>query len=429
MADAAPGASRRSTSERSTSDETWLDAASAAELLGVKRRTLYAYASRGLVRTAPEGSTRRRRYLRADLDRLRARSDARAGHAAVAAGALRWGEPVLDSALTEIRPEGHQYRQYPACELAEAGMGFERVAELLWHGQLPEQGLQWPTPKTAGVSARTLSSLLAAGAGPLDVLAVALPVLAVQDDHRHDVGEAAATMRARTLLRRMTAVLAIARDPKQAKHALQAHTVARSLLRVFGGRTGQAAATAVDRALVLCADHELNPSSFAARVAASAGADLYASVGAALATFSGPSHGGATERVERLLHETGRPDRAVRVIRERLACGESLPGFGHPLYPQGDPRGALLMREARNLGGRIRAVQTMDALAQAMELAGGDRPTVDFGLVALRRALKWPAGSAAALFAIGRSAGWIAHAREQQAMGFMLRPRARPVRR
>jgi citrate synthase len=115
------------------------------------------------------------------------------------------------------------------------------------------------------------------------------------------------------------------------------------------------------------------------------------------------------------------------VIRERLARGEPVPGFGHPLYPAGDPRARLLLDEAHAYAPRHRGLATIVALARAMDDAGREPPTVDFGLVGAALALDLPPGSAGALFAVGRSAGWIAHALEQRAQGFMLRPRARYV--
>src|SRR3712207_3177823 len=112
-------------------------AAEAAALLGVRRATLYTYVSRGLVRCVPEPGTKEKRYVRADLERLKARHDARAGHTAVAAGALRWGEHVIDSAVSRVGAEGLAYRGHPAVRLAVEGRSFEDVAELLWTGTLP----------------------------------------------------------------------------------------------------------------------------------------------------------------------------------------------------------------------------------------------------------------------------------------------------
>jgi citrate synthase len=179
-------------------------------------------------------------------------------------------------------------------------------------------------------------------------------------------------------------------------------------------------AAALRRALVLCADHELNASTFAVRIVASTGASLAACLTAGLAALSGPLHGGATERVEALVDEVEWAGDAWRVVEERLRRGDPLPGFGHPLYPAGDPRCAALLAAAA-LDGRVAA------LAVAGERIGGRPPNLDFGLVALRRSLGLPRGAALALFAIGRLAGWIAHALEQQATGKLLRPRARYV--
>src|SRR4029453_1951897 len=125
--------------------EALVDAREAAQILGVKVATLYSYASRRWVRSFPSGRHREKSYLRDDLERLRHRADARLGHEAVAAGALRWGEPVLSSALTEIRPDGPWYRGHSVVELAQTAR-FEAVAELLWTGILPATVQPWPRP-------------------------------------------------------------------------------------------------------------------------------------------------------------------------------------------------------------------------------------------------------------------------------------------
>jgi citrate synthase len=189
------------------------------------------------------------------------------------------------------------------------------------------------------------------------------------------------------------------------------------------GVSGRRAVAAIERALVVSADHELNASTFAARVAASAGADLYACMTAALATLSGPRHGGVCDRGEALAAEAGTPRHAREVVTARLGRGESVPGFSHPFYPGGDPRGALLVATAHALAPRRRQLRVLTALAAAMP----DAPTLDFGLVAVAAALDLPAGAAAALFALGRAAGWVAHVLEQRRDGVLLRPRARYV--
>src|SRR5258705_2690771 len=130
--------------QRRIDDQRGVHAGTAARSLGIQLRSLYAYVSRGQIRSMPGERGRPRLYAHADLERLRARRDARAGHGAVAAGALRWGEPVLDSAITAITPRGPAYRGHIALDLAADGVRFENVAELLWSGYLPQQPVLWP---------------------------------------------------------------------------------------------------------------------------------------------------------------------------------------------------------------------------------------------------------------------------------------------
>jgi citrate synthase len=393
-----------------------MPARQAAALLGVQVRTLYAYASRGWLQSHRAGG-RTRCYSREEIERLKARRDARMGHAAVAAGALRWGEPVLESALTHIDGRGPFYRGLSARALAADGVSFEAVSELLWTGTLPDHRPRWPVAEL-GVSPSRLSSLVPPGEPPLTALEVAVPALAARDPGRF--GSTNEEERARTLVSRLPACVGLATGRIDA--ALARSGVARSLIAALGGSDKPAAVRAVDEALVLLADHELNASAFAARVAASAGADLYACVSAALATFSGPRHGGACDRIEALIEEAGGdPRRAQKVVVDRLRRGEGVPGFNHPLYPDGDPRAEPVLEAARRLGGKRARVAL--AVGEAMK----EPPSCDLALVALTAALDLPRGAATAIFAVGRSAGWIAHALEQRAAGYLLRPRARYV--
>jgi citrate synthase len=408
----------------SNQPDEYVGARAAAGLLGVKLATLYAYTSRGLVRRvrAPDG--RSHQYARADLERLRSRRDARAGHGPVAAAALRFGEPVLDSAITRLSDEGPFYRGHAALALAEAGAPFESVAELLWTGALPERPPRWP-PVDDDLPRAELAALLPADTAPLAALSLVVPALGARDPARFDARPEAVLPRARALVQRLAAALAFAYDASRVKAALEARSVARAVAIALDGRDDAAALRALRTLLVLCADHELNASAFAARVAASTGADVYACVAAALATLAGPRHGGASARVEALVAETERPELAAHVVHERARRGESIPGFGHPLYRRGDPRAALALQAARALAPRSRPVRTLLALVEAMRDADRGAPNLDCGLVALTAALELPRGAAAGCFAIGRTSGWIAHVLEQYQAGFVLRPRAR----
>lgn len=409
-----------------STDPEWLSGAEAAAFLGVKRETLYAYVSRGEVRSEPGAGGRGKRYRREDLARLKARSDARAGHGPVAAGALRWGEPVLSSALTGIDAGGPRYRGMRAVDLAESAT-FEAVAELLWSGALPADRPAFAA-EGLGIKTAPIAALLPAGAHPLTTLSIAVPAIGAGDPGRFNAAPEADRLRARGLIRRMAALIGFAiTGAPAAKAALAAPSIAAAALVSLGVKPTAKAERAVDRALILMADHELNASSFAVRVAASAGADLYASMSAGLATLSGPRHGGVCDRVEALIAEAGRADRARAVIEGRSRRGEEVPGFGHPLYPEGDPRAAALLATARALAPHRAAAATIEAIIEAMRDLGREPPSSDVGLTAVAEAIGLPPGSAAALFALGRAAGWVAHAFEQREEGSLLRPRARYV--
>ena len=187
--------------------------------------------------------------------------------------------------------------------------------------------------------------------------------------------------------------------------------------RAWGcGRSGM---DLIRRALVLLADHELNASTFAARVAASTGASLSACALAGLSVLSGPLHGGVFSRVG-VLAEEARRSGAGEAVAARMAHGVAAPGFGHPLYPEGDPR-------ARALFATFETPPALAVLRTAVAAATGERDNVDFALVALTEALGLPDDAPFAIFAAARCAGWLAHAMEQASAGALIRPRARYI--
>jgi citrate synthase len=401
-----------------TRETAWLSSRQASDRLGVKLATLYSYASRGLIESLPGQGTRARLYAKDDVERLRTRHDARSGHGPVAAGALRFGEPVLETSISDVCPEGPRYRGQLATDLCRAGVSFERVAELLWTGTLPEAA---GPAASSSCNAAQLWSLFT-GHASLPKMALMLSALALADEDRHAASDAAEFARARMLFHWLAQAASV-----RPRRQLAASRVAGTLLAALRVPQKPSLVNAVDRALVLCAEHELNASTFAARVAASAGADLYACLGAAVHTLSGSAHGGMCDRVEALIGTIGDRARATRTVREWLARGEQLPGFGHPLYAAGDPRATLLLELAATHGARSEQAKTAFALLEAMKRGGHPEPTLDIGLVTLCLCLELPPGSAACIFAVGRSAGWVAHALEQRAAGYLLRPRARYV--
>ncbi len=390
-----------------------LTARETCRLLGITQATLYAYVSRGLLESRPGPDHRTRLYPRRDVERLAQRKQVGRGAAAGAAHSLDRGLPVLETRVSLIRPDGPYYRGRSAVQLVREGATLEDAARLLWdcgeHDPFAAQhGGDWP----AHVAALAADAALP----PLERAMAAIPLLALDVRHsfnaaprvRHDIAAA---------LLRHNAALLVARPPSPAP-------VHRALADCWKpGDDGFA--DIVRAALVLCADHELNVSAFAARVVASTGAHLHATVCAGLAALSGPRHGGATARAYALIADARDAASPREHIAERLRRGDELPGFGHALYPHGDPRAAELLARLRALHAGTQAMTEIDAIVAAADEVGGQRPNIDFTLGAICHANALPAAPALVMFAAGRLAGWLAHALEQQAEGKLIRPRAR----
>jgi citrate synthase len=391
----------------------YLTAREAAAALGVSLPTLYSYVSRGMLRSEPvAGQPRVRRYLREDVARLVERKELRRDPATAAARSLHWGTPVLDSSLTLIEGGRIYYRGRDALELAERS-SVEEVAALLWTGDPREADLL--CVRREGFP-REIKGLLkrTAHLGPVERCQLVLPLGASLDPGAYDLRpKAVARTGARILGLLVSAVCGRAASGPIDVSVQEAWLPRR-----------EAAAPALRAALILCADHELNVSTFTARCIASARATPYEVVIGALAALQGRRHGGSTAEVEALFRETSRARRPREILAARLRLGAGLPGFGHPLYPQGDPRAALLLSFAKRLG-RGGALELAESLVEVARSLTGEHPTLDFALVTLAHALGLPAESPLALFSLGRTLGWIAHAIEQYADPRLIRPRAR----
>ncbi len=377
-----------------------LTATEAAARLGVSRQSLYAYVSRGLLRAQTANGSRNSRYLAEEVDRLVGQRASGRRPKEVAKAALDWGTPVLSSALTLIADGCLYYRGHDALELARSA-SVEAVAALLWNvpvtlafGAEPPVGRIVDTG-TPGLASETLLARFAAMASD-DPTAV----------WQMDAVKVAAGCG--VLIRLLAACLLGA--------APDAAPIHRQCAKAWD--LDDAGADLLRKALVLCADHELNASSFTARCVASTGASLRASVIAGLAALSGPRHGGLTSKVEAFWDTLDAAARPEVILRQHLAGGEGIPGFGHPLYPQGDVRATAL------LGYLLPHHPEWRAWMDEAKAQTGQHPNIDLALVALRRHLRLPSGGAFGLFALGRSIGWIAHALEQRSDRRLIRPRA-----
>lgn len=395
----------------------YLSAQEAAHLLGIRLSTLYSYVSRGLLRSEfADRSRRTRRYPIEDVQRLRERQEVRQEPQRVVDTALHWGAPMLDSALTLIEGGRCYYRGQEICALAQQ-RSVEQVAALIWLGEESQADAlfaQEPTPLSPACEA--LLTLLST-APPIERLQAMLPLMAAEDLAAYDLRPLSTAQTGARLLKRMV-LLSLPAIPD-----FTPGDIARTLQRGLAPDRPQSEAL-FRAALILCADHELNVSSFTARCVASAGSTPYAVVSGGLAALSGVKHGGSTERVEALFRETASPNQARAVLAGRIRRGETLPGFGHPLYPQGDPRGRLLVELAQAAVPNASGVELALALAAEAQTALHLLPNVDFGLATLSAALNLPAGMAITLFALGRTIGWIGHAIETYQTDRLIRPRA-----
>jgi citrate synthase len=392
----------------------YLTARRAAEELGVSLATLYAYVSRGMIRSEAAGASgRSRRYRAEDVRRLKERKERRRDPDRVVEGALHWGTPIMESAITLITDDGLYYRGRDAVTLA-AGSTIEEVAALIWTGE-PSRSAKLFPPEPPEVSSRIWAAL-GSGLPPIEAFQVLLPLANAEDPVAYDLRPAAVARTGARILRLMASVAV----------GEKARGIAETLARGWTPDDPGAKAL-LEAALILCADHELPVSTFVARCVASSEATPYAVVVAGLSAMGGVKHGGQTELVEAFMREAEDVGDARATISGRLRRGERIPGFGHSLYPGGDPRGAELLRLTSAAYPDSLAVALSAAVAdEALDLIG-ERPTVDFGLVTLARTLGLPPGAAVAIFALGRTVGWIGHAIEQYEGGSLIRPRARYV--
>jgi citrate synthase len=378
-----------------------LTARQAADRLGIKLDTLYAYVSRGRLRSVMVPGTRERRYRSEDVEGLLgARSGARAPDSADPEALM----PVIGSSVCLIEHGRFYYRGKDAVRLSDAAT-LEEIATLLW---LDEAGSE-----LAAASASTRSASAAPASGLIERCQTRLAALADEDLPELDLTRTRVARTGWRILRELTTCVAPALPSPEPIH--------RRLAAAW--RLREAGADLLRRCLVLIADHELNPSTFVARCVASTGATPYAVVAAALSALSGRRHGGETARAEGLLVELAEGGDPMTVMAGRLARGERLPGFGQPLYPEGDPRAAAILAAL--------AQTVPDAYAPVVTAAEigfrliGRHPNVDFALAAAAILLGLPRGAGLGLFVIGRTVGWIAHAIEQYESGVLIRPRAR----
>jgi citrate synthase len=394
---------------------TYLTAAQAAETLGVTRPTLYAYVSRGQLRSEPvPDRPKDRRYHREDIERLQQLKATRRDPQSAGARGLHWGGPVLESGVTLIDGGRVYYRGRDAVEFAETAT-VEQAAAWLW--DVPEADRLTLFAQAPVLSAADLALVRRTTDDPFGQLQAALVVAGSKDVAALDLTPRGVRHAGARIIRLLASVSGRTRPPSAPVH---------QMIHAAWAPASRHAGEVIRTALVLCADHELNVSAFTGRCTASAGASPYDVVIAALAALKGFRHGGASGRALALISEADSPARARAALAERLRQGGPVAGFGHPLYPDGDPRAVALLRLARSSGHKAAWAGINHAWKAGTSMLHQE-PNLDFGLAAITRACELPAHAPLILFALGRTIGWIAHAMEEYASGALIRPRARYV--
>ncbi len=397
---------------RLTTDET-------AKRLGVKPQTVYAYVSRGLL--SRERTSRGSTFDAREVDHL-ARTSRQATAGGRSGGAGR--DLAFVTELTLIEGGRLRYRGLDAVELSRRRR-FEEVAWWLWSGTWPGPDAvaptAWTTPEAARVAVVGAHHVLPPDALPIDRFTVGVAAAGAADELRHDLSPAAVKIAGR-------AIVGVLLDSLPELGRGGSRAAAPAVAARLWSRLSPLPATpervaVLDAALILVADHELAPSTLAARVAAAFRANPYAVVSTGLGPASGVYHSGSASEVERLLIEAEATD-VDRAVGRRLQTGPLVHGFGMRLYPDGDPRGAELLGRLDALEG----AQQRRAIVDRVLAVGRDRafpePNVDMALGALSFLAQMVPGAAQAIATFGRTAGWIAHAIEEYASGSTFRVRA-----
>lgn len=433
------------TGRGAVAETDWISAAEAARRLGVKQATLYSYVSRGVL-------TRRRASgtggASGGSGGGRGSRGGGPGHGSLfdpgeVEELARRGRPrrpaglaglVIESGVTEIADDGLWFRGFDALDLAR-DWEFEDVCELLWLGQPhpspPAEAGEWQAMPAAVAAGTAAQAALPPGTYPLERLQVIVPALAAADPLRLQFDPPAVAAAGRAIIGGLVDCLPPAGPSTPAGpaggpgyEAAAAGIPARLWPRLCPDDPPPGLLDALRGALVLLADHELAASTLAARVAASVRADPYAVVATGLGAVGGALHGGASLGAETML--AAAPDAAAvpRVVGELLRRGERVPGFGHFVYRGGDPRAGLLLAMVRRAVPASPRLAVVDAVLAEMHRRALPEPNIDFALAVLASCAGMIRGAGEVIFAVARTAGWLAHAVEEYTASTPLRPRA-----
>ncbi len=352
------------------------------------------------------------------------------------------GVVVAQTELSSIDPDQGvlMYRGYAIADLAEHST-YEEVAYLLLEGELPDAAQldafrEELADRELSEDAAAIIDRAAGRATPMEVLRTAVSALSFSHGDEAAVERASSRRKAARLIAQLPTIVARYERRRNGEEPFEPDpslSYAENFLTMLrGSHPGEREARAFDVAMILHAEHELNASTFAARVVAGTHADMHSAVVAAICALEGPLHGGASEAAMELFERFGSPDRVHDEVRGMLERKETLYGFGHPVYRAMDPRAAILKELSREFsedGGEPNWYAIAAATEHAVHEAKGLWPNVDLYSGSLYRYLGIPNDLFTSLFAASRVAGWAAHVLEQQADNRIIRPGAEYVGR
>jgi citrate synthase len=317
---------------------------------------------------------------------------------------------------------------------------FEETVYLLWHGRLPKReeldALRGELASAMRLPGEVLELMRAfpRDAEPMDALRTAVSALAFYDEGARDLSREGALRTATRLTAQLPVVVASFGRLREGKELIKAdlslNIASNFLYMLKGERPTEREARIFDVCLILHADHELNASTFTARVIAGTLADMYGAVTGAIAALSGPLHGGANTNVMKMLLEIGSPDRAEEWLRDALAKKKKIMGFGHRVYKTEDPRSVWLRRFSKEVGeerGETRWFEILERLRELMFAEKKLYPNVDYYSGSVYYQFGIPLDLFTPIFAVSRISGWTGHILEQYANNRLIRPRAEYV--
>ena len=403
-------------------DPSLMTAQEAADELGVKIGTIYAYVSRGLIRSraAKEGQ-RNRLYSREDVTRLLIRRQMRLSMEPDADNVLSWAAPVLETGISLIEDGNLYYCGIPIEDVA-LRLTAEELAALVWTEDATN-AVELFDYRRHPPPGKFRNKLIDLGIDRSEWLSVPtfqiiLPIAMADDPVAFDLRQESIAISGARILRLLTALGAV--------DVSEDISLAEMLQRGWQP-DDEYSVRLFDMAFVICADHQLKLATFAARVVAALGTTPYSVVNAGITALAGPHQGGYTEACEVFLDEVNAPDNAVAVICSRMRRSESfpVPGFHNPLYPEGDPRARLLLNALYDQYPDSPAIILARSIQNTVFSLRGEHPKMEFALAVFRRHYELPPSSTLGIFALGRIIGWIGHAIQQYRSKQTIQPRIR----